>query len=470
MKRKLTNSLLTLLLLIAGIVTGYGADSTRVMTRNQLLSIVRNYHPIVKQASIQVAKARAEVMRARGGFDPMLNAGLDRKTFNGKLYYSYFKPELNIPTWYGVELKAGYEEAIGDRLSSEATNGVTSFVGVKIPVTSLLYDRRRAALQQAKLFTQQTAAEQRLTVNNLLYDANAAYINWTKEYLVYKAICSLAAGNETRMKFLRTEVELGSRPAIDTTEAQAQYEVILQQQYNSRVNYINAGLELSNYMWLENNQPAALDESIVPDTAELDKQFTSQEIPSLAELLSDAAAHPKVQALTTKVDILELDHKLKAQYLLPKLSVNANLLSKGYGIKGDVNQTTVTDNNKLGLEFNMPIFLREARGNLRAANLKITETELEKDQTTLTIDNKVKSYYNDFVSLQQQTEAYTRAYNNYRSVFNGENTRFNAGESTIFMVNTRELKLLETLQKLVDIKAKYRKAYAGMFYAAGTLQ
>ena len=468
MRRKLVNSIVLALLLNA--LPGYCSDSTRIMTRDQLLSIVRSYHPVVKQAAIQMAKANAEVQKARGGFDPALNAALDRKTFNGKLYYSYFKPELNVPTWYGVEFKAGYEEAIGDRLSSEATNGVTSFVGVKIPVTSLLYDKRRAALQQAKLYTQVTAAEQKLTINNLLYDANAAYINWTKEYLVYRAVCSLAEGNKTRMKFLRTEVVQGSRPAIDTTEAQAQYEVILQQQYNSRVNYINAGLELSNYMWLDNNLPAQLDETVVPDTTELDRQFLGNEIPTLAELLTDAATHPKVQALTSKVDILELDMKLKSQYLLPKLSVNANLLSKGYGLKGDVNSTTVTDNNKLGMEFNMPLFLREARGNLRAAKLKITETELEKDQVSLSIDNKVKSYYNDFVSLQQQTDAYTRAYNNYRAVFNGETTRFNNGESTIFMVNTRELKLLETLQKLVDIKAKYRKAYAGMFYAAGTLQ
>ena len=468
MARKLLNKLLVLVCLAATFTVR--AEDGKVLTRAAFLGIVRTYHPIVKQADMQVQRANAEVTRVRGAFDPTLNAGLDRKTFNGKLYYSYFKPELNIPTWYGIELKAGFEEAIGDRLTSEVSPGVTSFVGMKVPVTSLVYDKRRAALQQAKLFAEVSEAERKLMINTLIYDAVVAYLNWTRDYTNYTTVNTLVAANEQRMKLLRVEVEQGARPAIDTIEARGQYDILLQQLYNNFVSYRNAGLELSNYMWLENNEPATLGDGIIPDTTELNSAFPDAEVPSLNYLVEESGKHPKLQSISSKIGVLELDRKLKQQGLLPKLSVNANLLSKGYGIKGDVTADRVTDNNKVGLEFSMPLFLREARGSLSSAKLKIAETEQEKNQTELTITNKVKSYYYEFLSLQQQVDAFSRAMDNYRKVYNGEYTRFLNGESTLFMVNTREMKMLETAQKLVELKAKYKKAYTSMFYATGTLQ
>ena len=52
----------------------------------------------------------------------------------------------------------------------------------------------------------------------------------------------------------------------------------------------------------------------------------------------------------------------------------------------------------------------------------------------------------------------------------GERVRFEGGESSLFLLNARQTKLLETAQKLRDARAKLGKAEAGLFWAAGLLQ
>jgi hypothetical protein len=51
----------------------------------------------------------------------------------------------------------------------------------------------------------------------------------------------------------------------------------------------------------------------------------------------------------------------------------------------------------------------------------------------------------------------------------GEETRFFNGESTLFLVNSRENKTLETLLKLTEVTAKYYKTAYALKWAAGEL-
>ena len=89
-------------------------DTLRTLSEDQFINIVRTYHPVARQAQLLVDRARAELTASRAGFDPAFYLHTDRKTFDGKEYYDYFNPELKIPTWYGIEVKAGLEENLGD--------------------------------------------------------------------------------------------------------------------------------------------------------------------------------------------------------------------------------------------------------------------------------------------------------------------------------------------------------------------
>jgi outer membrane protein TolC len=177
-----------------------------------------------------------------------------------------------------------------------------------------------------------------------------------------------------------------------------------------------------------------------------------------------------LQSIGYKINVLEIEKKLKAQYLLPKLSLSGNVLSKGYGLPSEVTTPFLENNHKLGIDFSMPLLFREARGGYRAVNFKIQETNLEQQNIALQIENKVKSYYNEMVALQQQVVIFDGAYSNYQKLFAGERLRFGVGESSLFLLNTRENKVLESAQKMVELKTKWHKTYAGLMWAAGSLQ
>jgi outer membrane protein TolC len=57
--------------------------------------------------------------------------------------------------------------------------------------------------------------------------------------------------------------------------------------------------------------------------------------------------------------------------------------------------------------------------------------------------------------------------NNYEQLRNGEIQKFEAGESSIFLINSRESKLIEAQAKLIDLQGKYEKEKATLLWAAG---
>lgn len=98
------------------------------------MEIVKQFHPVAKQADIFMEKAKADVTIAKGMFDPVLKNESAQKTFDGTDYYLYNRPELSIPTWFGAEVTAGLEKLSGSRTSPEETQGQTSYLGISIPL------------------------------------------------------------------------------------------------------------------------------------------------------------------------------------------------------------------------------------------------------------------------------------------------------------------------------------------------
>lgn len=444
----------------------YGAAAQdHSLTKDELVRVVKAYHPVVRQADINISKAGADIQNARGQFDPVVSSGLKNKELSDKLYYSYFYAEVSVPVWYGIDIKAGTEETDGVRLSSEATPGSLNYVGVKFSLNSIAYDKRRAALQQAKSFLQMSLAEKKLTVNEILFDAVAAYWAWVKEYEQLGIMTAQMNTSKERLEMVKGEAKQGARPDIDTVEAYAQYYSFVQQYNNATQLLQNAALVLSAYLWLEDGSPYMLPQDIKPGEALSAKAGT---LPDLATALESQQSHPKLEMLNAKLDILQIEKKLKMQSLIPKLSVNAASLNYNSDVLKHASQP-VAENYKLSLDVSVPILMRETRSSIRSAKLKIDEMRIERSMQQLQLSVKLKTYYNEYLSLSRQIEDYTKVKAAYQVLYNGEMLKFRSGESTLFLVNSRELKLLEAAQKLVELQAKQQKAYAGILYAAGML-
>lgn len=438
-----------------------------VLTKENLLSIVRAYHPVLKQANLIVKRANAELLQSRGVFDPKITYDIEKKSFNGKDYYNYFNPQLSIPIWYGLNIKSGFEQLDGQFTDPSMSLGQSSYIGVQANTNQLIFDKRRAVLRQAQCMSKLSEAERSLQINELIYESLNAYWDWAKEYQAYQIIRQCVVLNEDRLKFIRTEYEQGNRPAIDTTEALAQLQNLYLLYNNAELMFKKAGFELSNYLWLEDGSPMIWNDKIIPPSID---NVDMNNLQNLDNYISTAKeSHPKLKSLNIKIDILDIDRRLKFQNLLPDIGIQANVLNKGFTLPNDISNNFYAQNNKLALSLNIPIFLRNARGAYQAAKYKLQQGILDQDYQALEIQNKIKSYFNEVSYIAQQVHLYESIYDNHRKLFQGEITRFQIGESTLFVLNSRENKMLETAQKLQELKAKWHKSLAGLYWSTGIL-
>ena len=447
-------------------------DSLQTLSAKQLIEIVKQFHPVAKQADIFIEKAKADVTIARGMFDPVLSNESAEKTFDGTNYYYYNRPELSIPTWFGVELTAGLEYLAGNRTDPEETKGRTSYVGISVPLAkNLLMDKRRAALQTAKIFREASAIEKRNILNNLLLEAMKTYWTWVQQYMYYKTVSDAVVVNEKRVELVKTAYRLGDRPAIDTAEALVQLQSFELQKSQAWLEFQNTTLDLSAFLWTSNTQPYNLSTNIVPGVDLQTLNIASTALPELNNLLVIALKnHPDLMMYNYKLNALGVEKKLKFQELLPTVNFRYNQLGKGYEIlKTAITGPLFKNNFQYGLSLDIPLRLSQGRGEYRKAKLKITETQLQQGQKLQQIENKVRSYFNEMLAMRSQVALQEKTYKNYQILQRGEETRFQAGESSLFLINARENKALEALQKLQELKAKYFKAENNLLWAAGIL-
>ena len=445
-------------------------DSLKTISARQVIEIVKQFHPIAKQADILVEKSKAEVTVAKGMFDPYLQNRTAQKTFDGVDYYHYNRPELSIPTWYGVEVSAGLENLSGTRTDPVETRGKTSYLGISVPLAkNLLMDKRRAALQTAKIFRSASVVEKRNILNNLLLAALNTYWNWAQHYQIYQVLTNAVTVNEKRVAFVKTAFSLGERPAIDTTEALTQLQNFELMKSQAWLDFQNTSLELSVFLWTA-TQPYNLPAGIIPDDVPEFSTLANATIPQLSNLLYAAGKnHPELIIYDYRLDVLGVEKKLKFQELLPTANFNYNQLGKGYNILKTTAGPLLENNFQYGLLLGIPLRLSQGRGEYRIAKLKIIETQLQKWQKQIEVETNVKTYFNELMTLKTQVALQGKNYQNYLSLQRGEEIRFRAGESSLFLINARENRALEALQKLQELVIKYFKTENSLQWSAGLL-
>lgn len=453
-------------------VTSMAQDSLQILSAEEVLQIVREFHPVARQTDLAIEKAKADILIAKGQFDPVLSNYVARKTFNGTEYYHQTSPGITIPTWYGIEVYGGLENLTGARTNPTQTQGKSSYLGISVPIgKDLILDKRRAFLKQAKLFRSMAQTEQRSVINNLLLEAMEAYWQWVRDYQTYRIMRNTVEINQKRLELVRKSFLNGERPAVDTLEALTQLQSFQYQENAYYLEFQNSGLGLSAYLWKKDGEPYVLPVTVVPQLEWARNPETFNYYPDLADFMELAyKGHPDLQLYDFKDDVLQVDKKLKFQELLPKADLNYNHLAKGYDVFGSVPEAAFLQNNyQYGFKFEIPLRLSQGRGEYRKAKLKIEENRLEQQRKRLAIELKIKSYYNELVNLRNQITLQRNNYQNYQQLVRAEEIRFANGESSLFLINSRENKVLEAQGKLIDLQTKFFKTVYALQWSAGLL-
>jgi outer membrane protein TolC len=112
--------------------------------------------------------------------------------------------------------------------------------------------------------------------------------------------------------------------------------------------------------------------------------------------------------------------------------------------------------------------LRKERGKLDLTNYKLQQNQFYLQQGRREVLNNIMESYNSLNTSQQLIEIHRELVSNAILLRNAEETRFESGESSLFLVNQRERGLLEAQTKLAETVAKYAKAKYQLQWASGT--
>ena len=437
----------------------FGQNNPTEFTYNEFLGYVKKYHPLVKQADLKLNEAQANLMQARGAFDPKIEVDFNEKQFKDNEYYSILNSSFKIPTWYGIELKAGFDNAEGMYVNPENTlpnSGLTSF-GISIPVgQGLFINQRMVDIRKAKIAQNLNAAERNLQAIEVLYEASISYANWKRAFEEVKLYENYLVNASNRYKGIEKLISEGDKPAIDSIEAGIVVKTRLLNLEDAKLKLIKAKLELSNYLWLENNVPLELKDDLIP---EITLSKTIKEVLQINELRTiDLDNHPKIQALDAKIAMLKVDRKLKANALLPKLDLSYNYLSEPSYI-----DNYRFEDYKIGVNFSFPIFLRKERGSLKLSDLKIQDSEFGLQFERKNLENKIKAQQQEIVSLQKQQDYNNKLVKDFTTLLNAEDRLFEMGESSLFIINSRENSLVSSQINEIALENRYLNAVIGLY-------
>jgi len=429
----------------------------------EFLNLVMENHPLIEQAQNLREMGDFAVMAARGNFDPELFSKNKQKYYDQKNYYQYSESGISLATRTGITLQGGYDWTDGEYLSRESTLPESGlwYAGVSVPVLQGLFiDDRRAALQTAFVDRRAFENEAQLLLIDILLEGANYYWQFAKFQNQKKVIEEAIELAEDNFLNYKTSFEQGDKPAVDTLEASIQLQNLQIQNQQLAVDLENAKLNLFTFLW---GQEGPIEESDVRATAI--NTISQNRIDSLrASLPIFIQEHPAIRESELKIQKLQIDNRLKKEKLKPKLNLEYNLLQDP---SNNFNEIQGLDNYKWGLSFSMPLLLRQPRGELRMNEIKLENTNFALQQKRLSIQNKARQYENTFANISNQLATYQNIVIQYESLLEAELRKFEIGESSIFLINYRQMSLVNARMKYIDLQIKYRLYYRQWLHSLG---
>jgi len=435
--------------------------AARILPVDSFIHWVELHHPLARQARLQWQEAQAQLLEARGGFDPKLYGSVDNKDFDDKNYYNLEEYGLAVPTWFGLSAKGGFERNRGVFVNPENNVPTSGLLSAELALTlgkGLFIDERRAALQQAKLLEQSAGFEVQQALNDLYRDALESYWDWYAAFRQMQILREALDLAQERYLGVYESARVGESATIDTLEAYLQVQSRRLRWQQSLGDLAQAQNKAATFLWLEGQVPLQLDSLTQPLLAEV--QIPQIEVQWLEN-------HPLLRFYQLKQERLDIDRRLAAEQLKPQVDLRYKFITENTG--PDFLQQYNPEDFEWGLSASFPILLRKERGKLQQTKLKLQDNALTLAQKSRSLQNEV----NGLLEAWQQTLAQMREAeamtDNYRRLWQAEITKFENGESSLFLVNSRETKYVESREKLAQLQSKVQALKAKVEAKAGNL-
>lgn len=408
----------------------------------------------VRIAEAKVAEARAKRMSAFAAFEPKLNFSSEGKDYGNDLQYRLDRAEARVGLPGGIDIVGGSYQSTGAFINPERktpTEGLVN-LGISAPLGGeLIFSDRQYEWGASSRNLEIANAKLDRTERKVLLDAVKVYAFWQAQSEVQRAVDNALGVAEERLRLVREAFRLGERSEMDTLEAYlswvdrradaakqmnvtaeavANAERLLRGADTNRVNLVGAWPQDLPVVMLRSQGTAAP----IP---------FADGIPQIPELQMVNSALRRERLATTTA---------WAQWL-PAPYVDYRMLQWGgsawnpEAVQWKVGFTVPLFNQKARAE------LMGAQARLRAAQADATGTYNQIQVLGRQLSQQVLAMQDELVALQaSETAAY--------ALLQQERRRFALGESTMFILASRETKYLEAVQKRTLTSAKLQSLEA----------
>ena len=444
------------------------------LTFGHLRESVALHHPMLVAATERLRRARGAEQEARGAFDLTLNV---RGTAIPRGFYDYGYVDATVeqptPLW-GTELFAGWRLGRGNVPpyygELRTLGGGELRAGVRVPVwRGGPIDPRRAGIGRAERTTD--AAEAEVTQERLALEIAAAetYWRWVAAGQAYQVGRELVELAEVRDAQLAAMVERGAIAPIERAENLRALLGRLEELVADRRGLEQAAIQVSLYLRDEAGQRQ------LPASVHLPRNMPPPPpgpIESLQEGVERALAfRPEMRRFEALVEAAEVDVALARNNVAPRFDLEiAAAKDVGNGTDPALARTLEPAELRGGLMFSLPVQLRVERGQRTQAEARLAEARAQALWQRDRVVTQVEDLWSALETARERADLALRAARVAAAVAAGERDRFEAGATSLFIVNLREQAAGEAERRAIRTLAELQVALTAWNLATSTEQ
>jgi len=455
-------------LAIAAAIAGGFTPSAKALSPQDVLERIDQNYPKLRSARLEIESARAKLQEKRGAFDPVFSIDNSFLRYNassnrGKTYTTQMSEgavEMTMPN--GMKVFAGSRLNLGNVKSPTSATGDLGeyFVGVKMPLLrGAGINDKSIAERQARIGVGIAEAGVAATRLDTLLGGGQSYWEWAAAQRRLQIAEDLLRISRERAANIRTRVQRGDLPRIDSIEADTEVKRREGNLAKAERDVQKASLKLALYLWDGDGQPVGL---TAPAPTDLGRPEPIS--PERIREASDRAVtvRPELRTFDLARDVTQLTLDLARNDRRPSLDL---VISPGM----DMGASSIGPTVKAGIFYSIPLRQNTADGRINDAQQKLAKLALDRQLTTQQISTEVADAAS---AVNQAHERYVAAEAELelaRSLEEGERRRFQLGEGTLFLLNQRERATAEAAARLVDVIAEYQQAILAFRAASADL-
>ncbi|MFN8769739.1 MAG: TolC family protein [Neisseriaceae bacterium] len=432
------------------------------LTISKLEQSIDSCYPKILNASIQQEIAEAKVKQNQSPFDTHLN-GYTSQRQGANYNTQYQKVELEkrfydspISVYSGYDISSGYAPQYeGSQITS---NQGREFVGLRLNLLNgFAIDKERLTLYNSVLETDKAKLEVKLAKLLIKTDAMKAYIAWIisgEQLNAYKDLFEIA---NRRQKALERKFKAGDVAKIVLTENQNNLLKRKTRVISAENTFNKNALSLSLY---SRDSQCKL---VTPSLANLPKLVPAPE--SVKDTMDNVKINeaiknrPEFKIIDVQLKSIENEQRYAKTENLPKLKATVQYNQNNSQIATTPNFTVNQNELVAKLEFSMPLERSYGSGLDREAYKKLSKLRNERQFLIDQVSTKLNTLYITVNSTADQVSLVKSELQFSRDLLKAENSRFNNGDSSFFMLNTREENLTNSYLSLLNYLLDNYNAY-----------